>query len=70
MCETGLLPNLNVVTLHPYRCSALMQQFSTDGIGKKFPWVFPVLKKLGVLARAMGYLVSRFIAMYTQIHFN
>src|SRR3979490_1765933 len=59
MCDTGLIPNLNVVTLHPYRCNALMQQFSGDGTGKKFPWVYSVLKELGALARAMGYLVSR-----------
>ncbi|KAF8529479.1 hypothetical protein JB92DRAFT_3106701 [Gautieria morchelliformis] len=69
MCETGLLPNLNVVTLHPYRCSALIQQFSGDGTGKKFPWVYPVLKKLGALARAMGYLLECSIGMcHDELH--
>ena len=45
--------------MHPYRCSALMQQFGADGTGRRHPWVFPVLKKLGSLARAMAYLVSK-----------
>jgi hypothetical protein len=43
-----------------------MQQFSGDGTGKKFPWVYGVLKKLGALARAMGYLVGRFPAAFKQ----
>ncbi|KAF8527862.1 hypothetical protein BU17DRAFT_73555 [Hysterangium stoloniferum] len=69
LLETGLMPNIDFIKLHPYRCTKLMQDSSINGNGKKFPWLFSVLKKLAALARAMGYLLECSTRMcYEELH--
>ena len=42
---------------HPFRTKVAMDEVNKRSDCGQLDWVFPVLKKVGVLARAMGYLV-------------
>lgn len=49
--------NLDPVLFHPFRAQSAMGEIHGRKDGRQLAWAFPVLKKVGALARAMGYLV-------------
>jgi ATP-dependent DNA helicase MPH1 len=49
--------------MHPYRPQAAMAEVNKRPDGRSLGWTFGVLKKLGSLARAMGYLMESSIGM-------
>lgn len=55
-----LYGNPNPVALHPYSCTKALSSLH-GGAGARAPWAFSMLSKLGALARAMGYLVRRYL---------
>ncbi|KAI0271516.1 hypothetical protein BC834DRAFT_859979 [Gloeopeniophorella convolvens] len=50
--------NLDPILFHPYRAMAAMDEVRRRPDGRQLQWAFPVLKKIGTLARAMGYLLE------------
>lgn len=62
--ELGLMPGLDVLKLHPYRCTAVQMECKKSGMTSKFPFLFGTLNQLRNLARAMGYLVRWFISVF------
>lgn len=54
--NAGVIEPLNVVKVGPFRLQMKSRELS---LNKQHPWAFVPLAKLGKLARAMGYLVSR-----------
>src|SRR6266481_947830 len=49
--------NLDPVHFHPYRANAAMEEIYKRPDGRQLQWAYPLLRKIGALARAMGYLV-------------
>ena len=49
--------NLDPILFHPYRANAAMEEIHRRRDGRQLQWAFPLLRKIGTLARAMGYLV-------------
>ena len=49
--------NLDPVHFHPYRANAAMEEIYKRPDSRQLQWAYPLLKKVGALARAMGYLV-------------
>jgi ATP-dependent DNA helicase MPH1 len=49
--------NLDPVNFHPYRANAAMEEIYKRPDSRQLQWAYPLLKKIGALARAMGYLV-------------
>jgi ATP-dependent DNA helicase MPH1 len=52
-----LYGNLDPVAFHSYRTTVAMEEVKKRPDCGQLRWVFPVLKNVGILARAMGYLV-------------
>ncbi|EIM83347.1 P-loop containing nucleoside triphosphate hydrolase protein [Stereum hirsutum FP-91666 SS1] len=50
--------NLDPVLFHPFRAQSAMGEIHGRKDGRQLAWAFPVLKKVGALARAMGYLLE------------
>ncbi|KAH9964439.1 hypothetical protein BC827DRAFT_1187103 [Russula dissimulans] len=50
--------NLNPVNFHPYRANAAMEEIYKRPDGRQLQWAYPLLRKIGSLARAMGYLLE------------
>ena len=46
---------------HPFRANAAMDEVNRRPDGRQLNWAYPVLRKVGALARAMGYLVRETI---------
>jgi hypothetical protein len=56
--EAGILRgDLDPVMFHPFRANVAMEEVNRRPDKSQLYWVYPVLKKVGTLARAMGYLV-------------
>jgi ATP-dependent DNA helicase MPH1 len=49
--------NLDPVHFHPYRANAAMEEIYKRPDSRQLQWAYPLLRKVGALARAMGYLV-------------
>ena len=56
--------NTDPVMFHPFRANAAMDEIHRRPDARQLHWAFPVLKKTGALARAMGYLVRETVLMY------
>lgn len=56
VANLGLMPNLDVVKLHPYRCTALQAECRRNA--RSPPFVYGVLNQLRMLAQAMSYLIE------------
>jgi ATP-dependent DNA helicase MPH1 len=66
--RAGLLRGAEAIRLHPYRPQAAMGEVSKRADKGSLAWTYGVLKKLGGLARAMGYLMESSIGMcYTSL---
>ncbi|KAF8499186.1 P-loop containing nucleoside triphosphate hydrolase protein [Russula emetica] len=50
--------NLDPVHFHPYRANAAMEEIYRRPDGRQLQWAYPLLRKVGTLARAMGYLLE------------
>ncbi|KAI0296586.1 hypothetical protein BC826DRAFT_908154 [Russula brevipes] len=50
--------NLDPVNFHPYRTSIAMEEINRRPDGRQLQWAYPTLRKIGALARAMGYLLE------------
>ncbi|KAI0307594.1 hypothetical protein B0F90DRAFT_1675089 [Multifurca ochricompacta] len=50
--------NLDPVQFHPFRTNTAMDEIHRRSDGRQLQWAYPVLRKIGVLARAMGYLLE------------
>lgn len=48
---------------HPFRANAAMHEITTRRDGRQLQWVYPILRKVGALARAMGYLVRKTVLL-------
>lgn len=51
--------NLDPVHFHPYRANAAMEEIHKRPDSRQLHWAYPLLRKVGALARAMGYLVRK-----------
>ncbi|KAI0286801.1 hypothetical protein BGY98DRAFT_929898 [Russula aff. rugulosa BPL654] len=51
--------NLDPVNFHPYRANAAMEEIYKRPDGRQLQWAYPLLRKVGTLARAMGYLTTQ-----------
>jgi ATP-dependent DNA helicase MPH1 len=49
--------NLDPVLFHPFRANAAMEGIYKRPDSRQLQWAYPLLRKIGTLARAMGYLV-------------
>ena len=58
--------NLDPVSFHPYRVNIAMDDIHRRPDGRQLQWAYPVLRKIGALARAMGYLVRESILLFGQ----
>ncbi|TFY72631.1 hypothetical protein EVG20_g381 [Dentipellis fragilis] len=59
LAKDGILRgNLDPVYLHPFRLQAAMGEIRNRPDAARLSWAYPVLKKVGTLARAMGYLLE------------
>jgi ATP-dependent DNA helicase MPH1 len=52
----GVIEPLDVVKMHPYRATAIIQRIAAQRNGAH-KWAVGALSKLGAMARAMSYLV-------------
>ena len=59
--------NLDPVGFHPYRANAAMEEIHRRPDSRQVQWAYPLLRKIGALARAMGYLVCEISLGATQI---
>ncbi|KAH8992001.1 P-loop containing nucleoside triphosphate hydrolase protein [Lactarius akahatsu] len=50
--------NLDPVMFHPFRANAAMDEINRRPDSRQLQWAYPVLRKVGALARAMGYLLE------------
>ncbi|KAH9049465.1 hypothetical protein EDB84DRAFT_1649374, partial [Lactarius hengduanensis] len=50
--------NLDPVMFHPFRANAAMDEINRRPDSRQLQWAYPVLRKVGTLARAMGYLLE------------
>ncbi|KAI9445432.1 P-loop containing nucleoside triphosphate hydrolase protein [Lactarius indigo] len=50
--------NLDPVMFHPFRANAAMDEINRRPDTRQLQWAYPVLRKVGALARAMGYLLE------------
>ncbi len=53
--------NLDPVMFHPFRANAAMDEIHRRPDGRQLQWAYPILRKIGALARAMGYLVREIV---------
>jgi len=51
--------NLDPVMFHPYCTNVAMDEIRRRQDIRQMQWVYPVLRKINALARAMGYLVRK-----------
>jgi hypothetical protein len=58
--------NLDPVAFHPYRANAAMEEIYRRPDSRQVQWAYPLLRKIGTLARAMGYLVCEIALGGTQ----
>ncbi|KAA1468605.1 P-loop containing nucleoside triphosphate hydrolase protein [Dentipellis sp. KUC8613] len=59
LAKDGILRgNLDPVYMHPFRLQAAMGEIRNRPDAARLSWAYPVLKKVGTLARAMGYLLE------------
>ncbi|KAI0048421.1 P-loop containing nucleoside triphosphate hydrolase protein [Auriscalpium vulgare] len=59
LASTGLLKgNPDPVMFHPFRAQVAMGEVHHRPDARQLSWTFPYLKKVGALARAMGYLLE------------
>jgi ATP-dependent DNA helicase MPH1 len=56
--KVGLLRGAECIRMHPYRPQGEMNIVRTRADARSLGWVYGVLKKLGSMARAMGYLME------------
>ncbi|EIW86508.1 P-loop containing nucleoside triphosphate hydrolase protein [Coniophora puteana RWD-64-598 SS2] len=61
LINASILPPLDMVKLHPYRCTALVQQIGAQRNSQK--WAMGALSRLSNLARCMGYLLESSASM-------
>ncbi|KAH9057001.1 hypothetical protein EDB87DRAFT_1833399 [Lactarius vividus] len=50
--------NLDPVMFHPFRANAAVDEINRRPDSRQLQWAYPVLRKVGALARAMGYLLE------------
>ena len=66
--EAGILRgNLDAVIFHPFCANAAMDEVNRRADSRQLHWVYPVLRKVGALARAMGYLVREIVLLCGSI---
>lgn len=58
----GVIEPLNVVKMHPYRALATLQRIASQR-NHPHKWALGGLSKLGMMARAMGYLMEASVGM-------
>ncbi|KAI6045135.1 hypothetical protein EDC04DRAFT_2638648 [Pisolithus marmoratus] len=58
----GVIEPLDVVKMHPYRALATQQRIGSQR-NHPHKWALTVLSKLGMMARAMGYLMEASVSM-------
>ncbi|KAI0067885.1 P-loop containing nucleoside triphosphate hydrolase protein [Artomyces pyxidatus] len=59
LASTGVLHgNLDPIMFHPFRAQVASKEISSRPDSRQLAWTFPVLRKVGALARAMGYLLE------------
>jgi hypothetical protein len=62
--------NLDPVMFLPFRANAAMDEINRRPDVRQLQWAYSVLKKIGTLARAMGYLVRGTVLLYGQSLMN
>ncbi|KAI9512645.1 hypothetical protein F5148DRAFT_1145967 [Russula earlei] len=51
--------NLDPINFHPYRANAAMEEIYRRPDSNQLQWAYPLLRKIGAMARAMGYLATQ-----------
>jgi ATP-dependent DNA helicase MPH1 len=60
--------NLDPVVFHSYRVSVAMDEIHRRRDSRQLQWAYPILRIIGVLARAMGYLVCEAVLVWPKSH--
>ncbi|KAG9000821.1 3'-5' DNA helicase [Tulasnella sp. JGI-2019a] len=67
LSQSGVMHISDVTTLHPFRCTRARQDLRNKPGMQSNKWAWSALTTLGVLARAMGYLLEQSMSMCYKV---